>query len=185
MMPVHPNHAVHPNHIAGLEIEVAGAVGHGANGLSAFDDALHLCGLANRNMINLSSVIPPASTIAEVDRIDPPGRWGDRTYVVMANERTEEIHTEVWAGVGWAIDPSTGAGVMVEHEGRSETKVTGEIADSLDELIARRPEVELSERGAHVVGGVCAGKGTCALVIAHFLTVGWDQDPNGLSTPPL
>src|SRR5262245_47611750 len=66
-----------------MNLKVTAAVGHARTELAAFDQALILCGVANFNLIRLSSVIPPGSTIIETT---PPlslesCRWGDRLYV--------------------------------------------------------------------------------------------------------
>ena len=69
-------------------ILVTSAVGRGPTQLSAFDAALVSAGVADRNLIYLSSVLPPASDVRQVARIDcTPGAWGDRLYCVMAQAR--------------------------------------------------------------------------------------------------
>ena len=88
-------------------IPVTGAVGRGPTELSAFDAALVAAGVADRNLIYLSSVLPPASSVEPVERIvATPGGWGDRLYCVMAQERTTVPRTQAWAGVGW-VQPAT------------------------------------------------------------------------------
>jgi len=57
-------------------IPVAGAVGRGPTELAAFDAALVMAGVADRNLSYLSSAMPPASSVRPVDRIGrTPGGW--------------------------------------------------------------------------------------------------------------
>ncbi len=97
---------------------MSAAVGTGPTELAAFDDALLKVGAANFNLVRLSSVIPPASQVAErIGAIGSPGgTWGDRLYVVYAEQRAGRPGEQAWAGVGWVQDES-GRGLFVEHEG--------------------------------------------------------------------
>lgn len=50
----------------GLAIQVRAATGRGPTSLAAFDDALSVAGVANFNLVRLSSIIPPGSDVAAV-----------------------------------------------------------------------------------------------------------------------
>jgi pyruvoyl-dependent arginine decarboxylase len=50
-----------------MEIPIVAGFGRGETGLSAFDAALGDSGVLNYNLIRLSSVIPPCSTVVEDD----------------------------------------------------------------------------------------------------------------------
>ena len=114
-----------------MRIEIASGVGSGPTELAAFDAALIAAGVANFNLLVLSSVIPPASEIVESEeRLNPDGEWGDRLYVVMAQEQVTTRNTEAWAGLGWARDEGSGRGLFVEHHGGSRAEVEGDIDDS-------------------------------------------------------
>lgn len=52
-----------------MKIYIAPGKGVGATELGAFDAALNDSGIANFNLIRLSSVIPPLTEVVEVDRI--------------------------------------------------------------------------------------------------------------------
>ena len=87
-----------------MPISIAAAPAR-AHELAAFDAALVDAGVADRNLILLSSVPPPGSAVERVDRIaDAPGFWGDRLDRVLAQARTSKPGTEVWAGIGWMQD---------------------------------------------------------------------------------
>src|SRR5438128_2149602 len=115
-----------------MKIRITEGVGTGPTELSAFDHALVRAGVANYNIIYLSSVLPPNSEIEFSTKAkEPEGEWGDRLYVVMAQKRTSQRNQEAWAGIGWMQDLVTKKGLLVEHEGHSETEVKADIEHSL------------------------------------------------------
>jgi arginine decarboxylase len=104
-----------------MKINISAGTGVGPTELSAFDHALVNAGVANFNILYLSSVLPPGSDVHVLDEPhNPKGGWGDRLYVVMAQKRTNQRNQEVWAGIGWIQDEETKKGLLVEHEGHSE-----------------------------------------------------------------
>lgn len=158
-----------------LTIPVRGATGTGPTPLAAFDDALVAVGLANHNLIRLSSVIPPAANVFEAggpeDVAAVSGSWGDRLYAVWAFQAASLLGEEAWAGVAWVQDPIDGRGVFVEHEGASERAVRAELAATLEALCAARG---LEGPGGTVVSGVrCEGDPVGALVVAPYRTSDW------------
>lgn len=161
---------------AGLTITVTTGIGVGPTKLAAFDAALLDAGVANFNLIKLSSVIPARSRIVAVEGPEaPPGSWGDRLYVVIADERVESHHEEAWAGVGWAQEASTGRGLFVEHHGHSKSQVVADITASLSTLTANRPGVAFRE-AQHVVRGVtCTDEPVCSLAVAVFGHQPWQE----------
>ena len=122
--------------------------------LAAFDRALVAVGAENRNLIRLSSVIPPASTIVRA-RTSDDGEWGDRRYVVYAEQRTS--------------DP----GVEAEDEVRSL------MSDSLAELQISRG-IDLGSPCMVITGIRCVDDPVCALVLAAFGSESW----HGVSWTP-
>ena len=166
----------------GLSIHVVGAVGTGPTSLAAFDDALVSVGVANYNLVRLSSVIPPGSSVTSdgvgvIDlrggsSIQGSGGWGDRLYAVWAFESAERFGEEAWAGVAWVQDPSDGRGLFVEHEGRSEATVRDELAASLHSICVAR-SLEHLEQHSVVVGASCEQSPVAALVIAPYMSEPW------------
>lgn len=153
-------------------VRVARAVGHGPTNLAAFDAALVGAGVADRNLILLSSVLPAAARVVPVPRVDvAPGRWGDRLYCVAAHATTGQAGAEVWAGIGWVQD-DTGRGLLVEHDATDETSLRGLVGASLDGLCTNR-SITLPTRGVQVAGAVSDGRPTCALVVAVFQAEAW------------
>jgi len=158
-----------------MKIHVGSGTGTGPTTLAAFDSALNDVGIANYNLLLLSSVIPPQTDVTIHDgRISEamPGTWGDRLYVVMAEQRTDTAGEEVWAGVGWVQDPETGRGLFVEHEGHSESKVRDDIRKTLGALMETR-KVDFGPIHMQVVGTTCTDEPACAMVVAVYQASDW------------
>jgi arginine decarboxylase len=160
-----------------MNIQISGGIGLGPTELSAFDQALVHAGVANYNLIYLSSVLPPGSNV-HVDESpkpkQPEGTWGDRLYVVMAQKRISQRNQEAWAGIGWMQDPKTKRGLLVEHEGHSESEVRADIHHSLIAL-SRNRNMEFGPAHMHVIGTKCIDLPTCALVVAVFESGSWQN----------
>jgi arginine decarboxylase len=156
-----------------MKISIRSGVGTGPTTLAAFDDALNKTGVANFNLIRLSSVIPPGTEVVDEGGSEPvAGGWGDRLYAVYADCRAEQPNEEVWAGVGWVLDKATKRGMFVEHEGNSEKQVRANIRASLKSLMGIRAG-NFGPIKMRVVGTVCESAPVCALVIAPYETQGW------------
>lgn len=158
-----------------LTITVVSGVGRGPTPVAAFDAALRAAGVANFNLIRLSSVIPTGAAVElAVDPIAsaPAGGWGDRLYVVYADARATEPGQTAAACVGWVQDPTDGSGLFVEVEGHDEAVVRREVTDSLHAMTVARglrtgPPVLVSRSIR------CEGEPVCALVIAPFTSEAW------------
>jgi arginine decarboxylase len=140
--------------------------------------------VANYNLIRLSSVIPPGWTPvpAGTRPVHPGGQWGDRLYVVMADQRARRPGQEAWAGIGWVRDRRSGRGLFVEHEGEDEGQVRADIAASLAALCAGRRESFGPARSV-VKGTVCEGQPVCALVVAVYAVSPWTAPEPVLHLP--
>lgn len=162
-------------------IEVATGVGSGPTKLAAFDAALQSAGVGNFNLITLSSVIPPATTVTPIDEAltHPDAEWGDRLYVVMAEMRVDQPGQQAWAGVGWTQERESGKGLFVEHEGHSEAEVRRDLEATLTSIAASRDEV-FGAREYAVQGTVCRDEPACALVVAVYGSAPW---PRRVSEP--
>jgi arginine decarboxylase len=103
-----------------------------------------------------------------------PGDWGDRLYVVMAEQRVSTAGQEAWAGIGWVQDDATKRGLFVEHEGTSEASVRSDIEQSLKALMETRG-IDFGEIHMVVNGGTCDGTPLCAMVVAVYESAGWQS----------
>lgn len=162
-----------------MQIQISEGIGNGPTELAAFDQALMHAGVANYNLIYLSSVLPPgsevifnSSAIYNNEHQYQGGSWGDRLYVVMAQKRVSQRNQEAWAGIGWIQDLKTKKGLLVEHEGHSESEVRADIEHSLNALAQNR-NMRFGAQQLHVVGTKCTDLPACALVVAVYESTSW------------
>ncbi|MGQ0805045.1 MAG: pyruvoyl-dependent arginine decarboxylase [Actinomycetota bacterium] len=161
----------------GLTLQVVGGVGFGPTKLAAFDAALREAGIADRNLLPMSSIIPVGARVVPSEgRGDAPGEWGDRLYVVMAQLRVDTRYEDAVAGLGWVQDTETGRGVFVEHVGHTEREVRRDILATLGSLAEGRPAVRFGAPDLRIRTTVCAGEPTCAVVAAVFEADPWRGD---------
>ena len=154
----------------GPPITVRTAKGVGRTDLSAWDDALAIAGVANFNLIRLSSVIPRNSTLS-FDNDPMPGNHGDRLYCVYASAVASKPATEVCAGIGWVRD-DTGRGLFVEHDGASEKEVLELIQLSLEDMNERRGG-GYGPIESVTVTARWEDRPACALALASYEVAGW------------
>ncbi|MEV6554102.1 pyruvoyl-dependent arginine decarboxylase [Nocardia sp. NPDC051756] len=158
-----------------LTIEIGAATGVGPTAMSAFDAALRELGVGDANLIRLSSVIPPRSTLEHTERVRKPILWGDRLYCVYAVQHANEPGQTAAAGIGWVLrDDGSGAGLFVEHEAETADEVSALIRSSLNDMTRNRPgsfgPVHLRTTETRSDGGPA-----CALVLAAYRTTPWGR----------
>ncbi len=126
-----------------MDIIITSGTGEGKTPLSAFDSALKSAGISNFNLIYISSIIPTGSRIKIANYKSEENQYGNRLYVVRAEQRSRETGKFIGAALGWYQLPD-GRGVFVEHEGIGETKdavesnLDKEIHESLSDLCRNR-----------------------------------------------
>jgi len=154
----------------GPPITIRTAKGVGRTELSAWDDALANAGVANFNLIRLSSVIPRFSTLTFTN--DPVvGNHGDRLYCVYATAVATAPGAEVCAGIGWVRD-DIGRGLFVEHSGSTEKEVLELIQLSLEDMNERRGG-GYGEIRSVTVASRWEDRPACALAVATYEVAGW------------
>ena len=163
-------------------ITVSQGIGVGLTKLAAFDAALLGAGVANFNLLLLSSVIPSGTDVVRMDKgsAGAAGEWGDRLYVVLADMRVDEAGEQAWAGLGWIQDPGSGRGLFVEHHAHTEAAVRLSIEASLTSMAATRGE-EFGPPRYAVQGAVCRHEPVCALVVAVYQSASWSDQTITLS----
>lgn len=155
-----------------MKILLTAGSGEGNTTLSAFDKALYDAGVANYNLIPLSSVIPPKTSIIEKKPLyNDKKEWGHRLYVVMSRQSALIKGEEAWAGVGW-VQAKDGRGLFVEHHGLSEEQVVSDIKASLTDMQKYRPE-KFGEIQWKVKGIRCEDKPVASVVIAIYKAQNW------------
>jgi pyruvoyl-dependent arginine decarboxylase len=169
-----------PESNTGLDITIRSGSGTGRTLLSAFDHALQGAGVADFNLVTLSSVIPPASRIRSVEGVLPGGH-GDLLFCVRAQAFAERAGDEAWAGLGWCTD-DTGGGLFVEHHGETEQSVAEQIELSLGDMNANRGGGYGPVHMA-LASAVSTGAPVCALVVAAYRVSSW-HDPAEKAAKP-
>lgn len=153
-------------------IYVTKGTGEGLTNISAFDAALKRAGIANLNLIYLSSIIPANSYIRNRKPLLAPGDYGKRAYIVLAKAEEEIFGKEAWAGLGWCQD-SQGHGLFVEHHAGSEQALVRLIKNSLKDMKKTRPDYHYGVDQYITTGIRCKNKPVCALVAALYQVESW------------
>lgn len=159
-----------PPAAAGPRITVRTGSGSGRTRISAFDDALREAGVADFNLVTLSSVIPPRSTVVRGHEA-LGGQHGDRLWCVLSAAYADQHGETVWAGLGWATDAET-RGLFVEHHSGNEASLRTQVRLSLEDLSRSRgggyDETDVAVTSAH-----CVDDPVCAVVVAAYEVQGW------------
>lgn len=131
-------------------------------------------GVANYNLIRLSSVIPPGAILEQKTFVSSSDEYGHRLYVVMARNEVHEVGQHAWAGIGWTQEETSGRGLFVELEGPSQAHVHNAIEATLEPMKRARP-YQYGANHTESIGVTCGGPPACALVIAVYQSHGWEQ----------
>jgi arginine decarboxylase len=158
-----------------LTIRVSSGTGRGRTRLAAFDAALRDAGVADFNLIRLSSVIPPCSTVVEVARgTQLRGHHGDALYCVYAEAYASTPGEQAWAGVSWAQhSDGSGAGLFVEHHGSTRGTVERDLAVTLEDMSEGRGG-QYRTVGTMITSATCIDHPVAAVVIATYGCATWD-----------
>jgi arginine decarboxylase len=155
-----------------LKIRITTGTGEGPTSIAAFDAALHSAGVANYNLICLSSSIPTGSRLERVRFQGSADEYGYRLYVVMARADQEGLGQQAWAGLGWVQEQDSGRGIFVEAHGETKSRVTESIEKTLRPMMDRRQRsygpIEIATAGID-----CRDQPVCALVVAVYESEGW------------
>jgi arginine decarboxylase len=153
-------------------ITLAHGVGCGPTPLAAFDTALLDAGVANYNLICLSSVIPPGSRIERRRWHTPPRCWGQRLYCVLSQNREDRPGRAVHAGIGWVLDDEGGKGLFVELHDHDHGRLERDLASTLRAMQHNRG-MALQPVHTEIASARCEGDPVCALVIAVYASEPW------------
>ena len=156
-------------------IRVSAGSGSGRTTMAAFDSALRSAGVADHNLIRLSSIIPAGALVQGCLPADQlRGDFGDVLYCVYAVTYAIERGDDAVAGIGWSIaSDGSGRGLFVEHVGHAEDQVSNMIQMTLDDMSNGRQQ-KFSYRDQLVSYAHCADEPACAVVVATYRTAGWD-----------
>ena len=157
-----------------LAIRVTAGSGTGRTTMAAFDAALRAAGVADHNLIRLSSIIPAGAGVEVCSPAEQlRGGFGDRLYCVYAVAYATECGDDAWSGIGWSLaTDGSGRGLFVEHVGHAEEQVRYMITTSLADMAnGREEEFEFADM---VLGSAhCSAQPACSMVVATYRTAGW------------
>lgn len=157
-----------------LRIRVTAGSGTGQTTLAAFDSALRSAGVADHNLLRLSSIIP-AGSVVEICPSEKQlrGEFGDILYCVYAVAFATERDDEAWSGVGWSrATDGSGRGLFVEHVGHAEEHVRHMITLSLSDMNEGRDD-DFELENMVLSSAHCEGPPACSIVVATYRTAGW------------
>lgn len=139
-------------------IAVVWGRGDAATRLTAFDAALADAGIADYNLVGLSSIVPPDATVATPGTVDEPYDVGDPVAVVLAEAAGDESGETVAAGLGWALADE--GGVFMERAADAAEACRVDLESTLADLRRQRDwnwhteETIVREHEVRAVGAV-------------------------------
>ncbi len=153
-------------------IHLSSGTGVGPTPLAAFDAALIDAGVANYNLLCLSSVIPPNARIVRAKHRVRPDDHGRRLYVVMSQMRQSRPGQPAHAGIGWVQQGEDGPGLFVElHDGHRE-RLERDLHATLGAMCRGRG-VDYGPVHTAIASRVCETQPVCALVVAVYTCEPW------------
>lgn len=152
-------------------IKITKGVGSGSTQLAAFDAALRDAGIANFNLIKLSSIIPQNSLLEKGIPVFSKDDFGKKLYIVISEKRESEKGREAWAGIGW-VQAEDGRGLFVEQHGAQESEVSRLITETLKDMMAGRDD-NFGDIQSEIIGIACDKLPVCALVVAVYTVEDW------------
>lgn len=156
-----------------MKIIVTSGTGKGLTPLAAFDAALFDAGISEYNLIKLSSIIPPRSSVEHSKFYHPENfAGGERLYVVIAHQIAQISGTEAWAGLGWVQEKHNGRGLFVEQSGSNKAVVEEEIAQTLTSMMKIRRR-DYGNHQKEIKGIICNNEIVCAVVAAIYKSENW------------
>ncbi len=153
------------------QVKITWGTGEGPTKLAAFDAALHDAGIANFNLIKLSSIVPRGWKIQQQKLHLDRNAAGKKLYVVLSSRVEERKGKTAVAGIGWANDEHKD-GVLIHLEGESATEVRKEITKTFEAMRAYRGR-RYTPLNIRTAEKKCSSKPVCAQVVAVFKTEGW------------
>jgi arginine decarboxylase len=153
-------------------ITLATGIGRGPTELAAFDAALLTAGVANYNLICLSSVIPPGSRIVRERWRTPTHEYGRRLYVVMSQMRQSQSGRHAHAGIGWVQQGVDGPGLFVELHDDNRDRLEADLHATLNAMRIYR-DIKFGPVQTQIASKTCVAQPVCALVVAVFACEPW------------
>ncbi len=155
-----------------MPIYISTGIGEGPTPLAAFDSALMAAGVANYNLLCLSSVIPPNARIVRTRRTTPTDEYGRRLYVVLSQMRQIDRGRHAHAGIGWIQHEATGRGLFVELHDSDRTRLEQALHGTLEAMRIGR-DLTYGPVQTEIASAQCLDRPVCALVVAVYASEPW------------
>ena len=155
-----------------MRIRLSAGLGEGPTPLAAFDAALMHAGVANCNLLCLSSVIPPNARTVRERHVTPQAGYGRRLHVVMSQMREHRRGHEAHAGIGWVQHEATGRGLFVELHDSDRARLERDLHTTLDAMRASR-DLDYGVAQTEIASMQCIERPVCALVVAVYACEPW------------
>jgi arginine decarboxylase len=155
-----------------MRIHLSSGSGSGPTELAAFDAALANAGVANYNLLCLSSVIPPRAQIVRDRHRSRPEDYGRRLYVVMSQMRESTPGRTAHAGIGWVQEAESGCGLFVELHDSSRALLEHDLEATLESMRASR-DFRYGPVHTEIASAPCLDRPVCALVVAVYACEPW------------
>lgn len=153
-----------------IDIQITHGTGSGPTEIAALDAALFDAGIANFNLLRLSSIIPPGANLI-AKKIDLNNQFiGQKLYVVISYYTAKMPGEKACAGLGWKYSKKFG-GIFVEHSSNNYDKAQDYIEKTLDSMnkyrgIPGQNKITIIEAAFH-------DQPTCALIAALYSVEDW------------
>jgi arginine decarboxylase len=155
-----------------LNIFLCSGTGQGPTPLAAFDAALMDAGVANYNLLCLSSVIPPHARILRARHQAAPTDYGRRLYVVMSQMRQSAPGGDAHAGLGWVQQGDDGPGLFVELHHADRERLESELHTTLEAMRSIR-DIDYGPVQTVIASRRCERLPVCALAVAIYACEQW------------
>jgi arginine decarboxylase len=155
-----------------MAILLCSGAGEGPTPLAAFDAALIDAGIADHNLLCLSSVIPPNAVIVPGKYRMAEADYGRRLYVVMSEMRQSQAGHEAHAGIDWIQDEQTGRGLFVELHHHDRGRLEHDLCATLECMRSNR-KAKYGAVQTKLESRACTDKPVCALVAAVYACEPW------------
>jgi arginine decarboxylase len=140
---------------------VSGKGSSSVSGLNAFDEALAEAGIAQCNLVPVSSILPKGIKQVEPFEITP----GSITHVVLARMDGEQEET-IGAGIAWAMGEKHG--IVAEDHNHTKESVEKSLHWKITEM-AKIRGLEISNYGSKVESMKVDDKYGCVLAALVFV----------------
>jgi arginine decarboxylase len=129
-------------------------------------------GVADHNLLCLSSVIPPNAVITHQKYRMPPTDYGRRLYVVMSEMRQSQPGRTAHAGIGWIQEDEGGRGLFVELHDEERDRLEQNLHATLEAMRDIRA-IEYGPVQTAISSRLCLDRPVCALVAAVYASEPW------------